>query len=208
MKEFWDERYKNKEYIYGKEPNEFFKNTLNNYKLKGKILFPAEGEGRNAVFAAKCGLSVVCFDYSAEAKKKAMQLAEISNVVIDYKVGEIDELKFEENSFDIIVLIYAHFSPELKMKYYTGLIKYLKPNGIIIIEAFSKNHLILNYANESVSGPKNLEMLFTIDEIKDYFLDFEILKLEEVEVNLQEGQFHKGVGSVIRFVGRKNKAKY
>lgn len=50
MKDFWNARYASKEYAYGKEPNVFFKQTL--LKLKpGRILLPAEGEGRNASYS-------------------------------------------------------------------------------------------------------------------------------------------------------------
>ena len=63
MKQFWNERYAEKEFAYGKEPNQFLKENL--HKLpKGKILFVAEGEGINAVFAAQNGYEVVDFDYS------------------------------------------------------------------------------------------------------------------------------------------------
>lgn len=46
----WDQRYSSSNYAYGINPNEFFKDTLNKYTLNGNILFPAEGEGRNAVY--------------------------------------------------------------------------------------------------------------------------------------------------------------
>jgi hypothetical protein len=41
----------------------------------GSILFPAEGEGRNAVFAAKLGWAVSAFDISNEGKNKGIKLA-------------------------------------------------------------------------------------------------------------------------------------
>jgi hypothetical protein len=44
--------------------------------------------------------------------------------------------------------------------------------------------------------------LFSIDEIKSDFQNFEVLELEEKKFN-NEGQFHNGLGMVIRFVGRK-----
>ena len=50
---FWNERYVSKEYVYGKEPNTFFKDFIHQkLRIPGKLLLPAEGEGRNAVFAA------------------------------------------------------------------------------------------------------------------------------------------------------------
>ncbi len=46
-------------------------------------------------------------------------------------------------------------------------------------------------------------MLFSIDEIKLDFTNCEIIELKECEIELNEGVFHKGKGSVIRFSGRK-----
>ncbi|MEP7171510.1 MAG: SAM-dependent methyltransferase, partial [Bacteroidota bacterium] len=51
--------------------------------------------------------------------------------------------------------------------------------------------------------PKDIGMLFSIDEIKSDFNNFEIIELSEQEIELNEGLFHNGKGSVIRFVGRK-----
>ena len=50
----WNERYSKEEFAYGDQHNNYLKEQLEKLKI-GKILFPAEGEGRNAVFAAKLG---------------------------------------------------------------------------------------------------------------------------------------------------------
>jgi hypothetical protein len=63
--------------------------------------------------------------------------------------------------------------------------------------------LLYNALNEKVGGPKDEESLFSTDEIRTDFQDFEFIALGEQEVELQEGLFHNGKGSVIRFVGRK-----
>jgi len=78
MENLWDSRFKAKEYVYGTLPNVFFKTTIDKYNLKGKILLPAEGEGRNAVYAAQKGMDVYAFDTSIEGKNKAMKLAELN----------------------------------------------------------------------------------------------------------------------------------
>ena len=46
-------------------------------------------------------------------------------------------------------------------------------------------------------------MLFSKESIQQDFSDFEIVLLEEVQIELKEGEFHNGIGSVIRFIGRK-----
>ena len=46
-------------------------------------------------------------------------------------------------------------------------------------------------------------MLFSINELKSDLANYEIIELAEKEIDLKEGSFHNGEGSVIRFVGRK-----
>lgn len=122
---------------------------------------------------------------------------------IDYQVGELQTLDYHSEQFDAIALIYAHFPAEIKSYYHKTLSQYLRKDGLVILEAFSKKHIHYVLKNEKVGGPRELEMLFSIDEIKTDFENYEIIELEEKEIELKEGLFHNGNGSVIRFVGRK-----
>jgi 2-polyprenyl-3-methyl-5-hydroxy-6-metoxy-1,4-benzoquinol methylase len=124
-KEFWDERYAANEFAYGEEANTFLKETLVNIP-KGKILFPADGEGRNGVYAATIGWEVASCDLSDEGKKKALKLAAQKGVTLDYQVGDFKDLYYPEESFDAIALIFAHFSGDIKSGYHKLLQKYLK----------------------------------------------------------------------------------
>lgn len=198
----WDDRYSKAEFAYGEQPNNYLKEQLEKLDT-GTILFPAEGEGRNAVFAAKLGWTVSAFDISAEGKNKAFKLAEANKVTIDYQVGELQSLNYSPGQFDAIALIYAHFPADIKSLYHKMLDKYLRKNGAIIFEAFSKSHIDYLAKNEKVGGPKDIAMLFSIDELKSDFANYEIIELIEKEIELSEGLFHNGRGSVIRFFGRK-----
>ncbi|KFF24903.1 class I SAM-dependent methyltransferase [Chryseobacterium vrystaatense] len=198
----WNERYSSDEFAYGTEPNNYLKEQLEKL-TPGTILFPAEGEGRNAVFAAKLGWKVSAFDISEEGKNKALQLAKNNDVKIDYQVGEMETLDFHTEQFEVIALIYAHFPADIKSFIHTALDQYLRKGGLVIFEAFSKNHLDYVLKNEKVGGPKDIGSLFSIDEIKADFPNYDIIELEETEVELNEGLFHNGTGSVIRFTGRK-----
>ncbi|WP_147676066.1 class I SAM-dependent methyltransferase [Algibacter pacificus] len=205
MKDMWDERYASEDYAYGIEPNTFFKNTINAYNLKGKILLPAEGEGRNAVYAAKKGLEVTAFDISIEGKNKALKLCQQEHVTINYAVGNFFDLDIINTTYNCAALIFAHFPPTLLSKYHKKISELIVPNGMIILEGFSKNNLKLREKNPNIGGPKNEDFLFTKETIEKDFPDFEIILLEEQQVELAEGLFHKGTASVIRFIGRKNK---
>ncbi len=126
-------------------------------------------------------------------------------MTIDYQVGELQTLNYNTEQFDAIALIYAHFPADIKSSYHQTLDKYLRTNGLVIFEAFSKRHIDYIAKNEKVDGPKDIAMLFSIDELKLDFRNYEIIELVEKEIELNEGLFHNGKGSVIRFVGRKNK---
>ena len=198
----WNERYKGLEFAYGKDPNAFFKKWLPQFE-PGRILMPADGEGRNGVFAAQLGWEVTSFDLSIEGQSKALQLAEENGVTIEYVVGDFEQLQFERETYDAIGFVYAHVSAEKKLVFHKKVNEYLRPGGVIIFEAFSKGHLALRKLDPKVGGPDNIDMLFSKAEIKTYFENFEIFKLEEEEITLNEGKYHAGKGSVIRFVGKK-----
>lgn len=202
MKEFWNERYSAPEYAYGTAPNEFFAGALAGLKL-GKILFPAEREGRNAVYAAEAGWEVSAFDLSEEGKKKADQLAASRGVSMDYQVGNLSKMSYPAESFDVLALIFAHFPASLRESFHRKLFTFLKPGGVLILEGFSKDHLKFSSVNPLAGGPKDPSMLFSEEELRSDFKEMEILNLEEKEVELEEGLYHSGKSAVIRLVARK-----
>ncbi|WP_442591674.1 class I SAM-dependent methyltransferase [Pedobacter sp. AW31-3R] len=198
----WEERYSGEAFAYGTAPNHYLKEQLTKIS-QGKILFAAEGEGRNAVFAASLGWEVAAFDISTEGKNKAMKLAEARGVEIDYRVGELETLGFAKEQFDVIALIYAHFPAAIKSLCHQALDKYLRKGGIIIFEAFSKKHIDYLSRNENVGGPKDIASLFSMEELEADFSGYEFQELMETEVELSEGLYHNGLGSVIRCIARK-----
>lgn len=204
MKEFWDERYNQDDYAYGEEPNAYIQNKLPLFNI-GKILFPADGEGRNSVFAAQLGWQSSAFDYSIKGKEKAEKLARTRNVKIDFKVMSFMEETYEPEEFDVICLTSVHFEPAMKTPMHKRLDSYLKVGGNIILEAFSKEHRKINKINSAAGGPPDENMMYSIEEIKRDFHNYEMIELNREMVNLQEGFGHMGQGSVIRFIGKKVK---
>lgn len=197
MTEFWNERYATVEYAYGTEPNLFFRDNLKSIS-PGKILFPAEGEGRNAVFAARMGWDVTAFDVSTEGKKKAEQLAANNQVKISYLIENFENVSFPVNYYDCIVLIFAHMHPAKRKELHQKLVSFLKPGGILILEGFSKKQI-----NNNSGGPRDINMLFSKDELQSDFGFFSELTITEADYILDEGPFHQGIASVIRVKGIK-----
>lgn len=197
MQNHWDERYARQEYIYGIEPNNFLKEKLRSIK-PGRILFPAEGEGRNAVYAAKLGWEADAFDQSTEGQKKAVQLANQRGVLINYSIQSLNDWNPEANQYDCIALIFVHLPEALRKSVHQSAIKALKPGGILILEAFSIDQL-----NRTSGGPKVSELLFTDGQIKNDFNTCAEVEILETQVFLDEGPLHQGIADVIRLTCRK-----
>ncbi len=196
--EMWDERYANENFVYGIEPNAFFKEELSKLKV-GRLLLPAEGEGRNAVFAASLSWQVSAFDLSREGRLKALGLARRNQVDIEYEIAGFENFSFERGSFDCIALIYAHVPEDKRKDYHQLIAKYLKPGGVLILEGFSKEQL-----GKKSGGPGQIGMLFSKEDLLNDFSDLEAIRMEELDIELSEGEFHQGTASVIRYVGRKS----
>ena len=203
MKDFWEQRYGQKEYAYGTAPNVFFKNCLASL-TPGKILMAAEGEGRNAVYAARMGWEVYAYDWSTAAAQKAEQLATAEQVKLHYQIGSLEDLTFSPAFFFFLWLIYVHFPERIRTANHHQLLHFLKPKGKVIMEAFSKEHLAYSAQNPAVGGPKDIGQLYTSTEIETDFSNCTVLQSLEAEVTLDEGLYHRGQAKVVRFFGEKS----
>jgi hypothetical protein len=181
---FWDERYSVEEYIYGTEPNQFFKEELNKISSPGLLFLPGEGEGRNAVYAARLGWKVDAFDQSKVAKLKARKFAKESGVSINYH--------------NCAAIIFLHLPADFRSDFHKKIVESIKPNGKVILELFSKNQF-----GKASGGPQDLEMLYSIDEIRNDFKELKTIQLKELNIDLAESEKHSGEASVIRYVGEK-----
>ncbi len=197
MKEMWESRYAEEEYIYGTAPNSFFKSFIDNNKA-ARILLAAEGEGRNAVYAASKGWDVYAFDQSEQAKLKALKLSEKFKVHINYTVSDLFDFNAESNSFDVLGVFYLHLPTEIKLPAFTKLLDFLKPGGKLIMEVFHKDQL-----ENTSGGPKTLDLLYSIDEIQEILKPFKISEVERCSVLMNEGKLHQGLAEVIRIEASK-----
>lgn len=197
MKELWNDRYGSEAYVYGKEPNDFFATQLKKAKA-GSVLLPGEGEGRNAVYAALKGWSVDAFDQSEAGRQKAISLAQERGVQISYKVCQTEDFLFKPDHYDFAALIYFHVDAPTRKNLHQQIYNSLKPGGTLVLEAFHKEQLKYN-----TGGPKSAEMLFDEASLISDFASLEIKVLEKQLIILNEGSFHQGEASVIRFAGIK-----
>jgi SAM-dependent methyltransferase len=193
MKATWDARYQSTEYQYGINPNDFFAEQIANIPV-GRILIPAAGEGRDAIYAAKLGWEVYAFDLSEQAEAKALKLAREQHVQLYYVCADALKIQFPLESFDVIMSTYFHTPPEIRPLVHAKFIKWLKPGGTLLLEGFNKRQLAY-----TSGGPKDANWLFDNDTLALDFKSLDIQINQEIIRTLDEGPLHQGKAEVIQF---------
>lgn len=198
MKQNWDQRFSAEGYIYGELPNVFLKEQLMALPA-GKILFPGEGEGRNAVWAALQGWQVEAVDYSEAGKAKALALAQrMGTELVAYHIEDLNLFEPLHEHYDAIAMIFVHLAAAERQQLHRKLIAALKPGGTFLLEAFSKKQLAFNSG-----GPKDEAMLYDVAMLRDDFSALRIHLLEEQTGLLDEGTHHRGEASTLKMLAMK-----
>ncbi len=198
MKKFWDRRYSEPGFIYGQEPNDFFRETING-SLPGKLLLPGEGEGRNAIHAARKGWDVTAIDQSAVAVNKALEWAGSEGLRLSYQLADLREYRCQDPSFDLVAILFVHLPPSVRKKVHRQLAECVKPGGLLIQECFHKTQLHYN-----TGGPSVEEMLYAAEDLIRDFNAFNIIQCEHRITEVREGKYHSGKSSVIRSIAKKH----
>ena len=194
---FWDERYSGEGFAYGTQPNRWLEVQAGVIRPGGRVLSLGEGEGRNAVWLAEHGFSVDAVDASAVGLEKAQELAARRGVRIRTQVADLATYHPESGAYDALVLVFVHIPPNIRSLVHAAGARALRPGGVLIIEAFT--HLQLGRPS---GGPRQADLLYEVATVRSDFPGVDWLVLEEAEVELDEGPFHRGTAAVVRGVGK------
>ena len=193
----WDERYSAKEYVYGKNPNDFLVQSLSNIP-GGKVLCLADGEGRNSVYLAEQGFEVSSVDASEPGMKKADQLARERGVSIHTVVSDLADYEIEPETWDAIVSIFCHLPPALRQVVHKKVVAGLRPGGVLVLEAYTPKQLELG-----TGGPAVAEMTMTLENLKTELNGLQFNHAIELERDVIEGIYHTGRGAVVQLIAVK-----
>lgn len=196
--EFWDAMFAGDRYVYGTEPNSFLRGQAFRLRPGMRALTVGDGEGRNGVWLAQQGLSVTSIDLSAVGIDKARRLAAARGVAIEARQGDVADADWAEASFDVVASIFLHLPPDVRPRVHAALARALRPGGLLVLEGFHRRQL-----GRSSGGPKELELLFDLEDLRRDFAALEPLEALEGEVLLDEGDNHRGLGAVVRLLARK-----
>lgn len=196
QQEFWNGKFSRDGYLYGLKPNTFIASKIKLFPRGSQVLCLGEGEGRNAVFLAKRGLDVTAIDASDIGLSKLQERASEDNLKINTHCMDLNEWE-PAHKYDVIVATYLHMYKDERASLFEKLEESLKEGGYFIGEFFSTKQL-----NFNSGGPKDEDLLYTIDDFKKHFglCDKEIK--EQITI-LDEGKGHQGEACVIRVVIQK-----
>lgn len=199
MQSMWDQRYGEEEFVYGKEPNDFLRENFSKIP-KGKVLFLAEGEGRNAVFLAKQpGYRVTAMDSSSVGMQKAKELAREQGVEIQTIVADLNDFDLGEEQWDGIVSIFCHLPFDLRKEVHKRIIRALKKGGVLLSESYVQKQL-----EYKTGGPKTTDRLVKdLPTLKSELSGLHFELLQETVREVHEGKLHFGKGAVIQVIAIK-----
>ncbi|MGF1475577.1 MAG: SAM-dependent methyltransferase [Geminicoccaceae bacterium] len=195
---FWDDRYREDAYFYGITPNGWLMAQASLLPSAGKALAVADGEGRNGVWLAEQGLTVTSVDVSAKGLAKTRALAADRGVEVETIEADLRHWAWPVAAYDVVVSIFAHFPPDLRVQVHRGIGQALRPGGLLVLEAYSPYQRI-----HATGGPKALDLLYTAWQVAQDLKGLDVFHLEETEVDLAEGKGHRGRSAVVRLLARR-----
>lgn len=193
----WDDRYRQPDYFYGTEPNDFLASVAHRIPM-GSVLCVADGEGRNSTFLSTLGYEVSSIDISAVGVEKTRQLAEFRNVHVDAHIGDLATFDIGVRKWEGIVSIFCHLPHDLRRDLHRRIVSSLVPGGVVILEAYTPDQI-----GRGTGGPQLPELLMTASALREEFEELEILHLEELIRDVVEGSGHSGEAAVVQLIARK-----
>jgi tellurite methyltransferase len=179
----YEEAYKKDEYFWGIEPSNMCLKVLEIMPPVRplKLLDIGCGEGKDAVFFARCGYDVSAFDISDAGLDKVKRLADSSRVHVKTFKSDLQDYRLEEK-FDILYSsgVLHYIKAELRDEIMANYKSHVNHDGIVAFHAFVKKPFIPpapdRTSKEKMNTWKSGE-LFTyfhdwlIEECREYIFD-------------------------------------
>ena len=196
---FWNNRFASESYVFGTRAAAFLVDNAHYIPPGSRVLAPADGEGRNSVFLAELGQRVVATDIAEEGIAKAKKLAKARGVSVEFRQLDLQGWQWPEAEFDAAVAIFIQFAPPaFRDEIFAGLKRTVRPGGVVLLHGYTPKQL-----EYRTGGPSVVEQLYTEELLRAAFADWELMRLQAYERELDEGAGHKGRSAVIDLIARR-----
>lgn len=197
--EFWNSRFASESYVFGTRPAAFLLDNAHYVPPQSRVLVPADGEGRNSVFLAELGHRVVATDIAEEGLAKARKLAAARGVDVELRHLDLQGWQWPEAEFDAVVAVFIQFAPPaLRDEIFSGMKRCVRPGGLVLLHGYTPKQL-----EYRTGGPPVVEQLYTEELLRTAFRDWDLLRVEAYERDLDEGEGHKGRSALVDLVARR-----
>ena len=199
--QFWNQRFTTAgdDYLFGTEPNGFLVSQRDLLKPGMKALSVADGEGRNGVFMASCGVDVLSIDFSPVALQKAKRLADSKGLGIETREVDLYKWEWPKEAFDLVVAIFIQFSSATERPgVFANIRQCLKPGGVLLLQGYRPKQL-----EYGTGGPRVAENMYTEEILRHEFSGMNITHLSSHDSTVEEGTGHSGLSALIDMVAYK-----
>ncbi|MSO47565.1 MAG: class I SAM-dependent methyltransferase [Thermoleophilia bacterium] len=195
----WEEKFSTPEYQFGTAPNGFLVRENSRLKPQAKVLCIADGEGRNSIWLAEQGHRVHAVEAAMNAIEKARALALERGVTVKHEQVDLEDWEWPVEQYDAVVAIFIQFTDTVgRARMFAQMAAALRPSGVLLLEGYGPGQLAYG-----TGGPKSLDHLYAVDELRTAFPTLTVALLEEYDVKLDEGPRHRGMSSLVDLVAVK-----
>jgi len=198
-KDFWNGRFATESYVFGTRPAAFVADNAHTIPPRSRVLVPADGEGRNSVLLAEMGHQVVATDIAEAGIAKARKLAQARGVSVEFRHLDLQGWQWPAAEFDAVVAVFIQFAPPaFRDEIFAGMKRAVRPGGVVLLHGYTPKQL-----DYRTGGPAAVEQLYTEELLREAFADWELLRIEAYERDLDEGEGHKGRSAIIDLIARR-----
>src|SRR5690625_1641031 len=149
---------------------------------------------------AQQGYEVTALDSAPTGLDKPQRVSTEIQVTVTPLLAHLKYYEFEPQAWDGVINIFCHVPAAVRRKIHQNLAFTLKQGGIFLMEAYTPEQL-----EYGTGGPKNIDLLYDPDTIRQELQGLALLHFEKVERNIVEGIGHDGPSSVLQVLPAKTK---
>lgn len=194
----WEDRFQTDDYVFGTSPAQFLVDHRDYLQQGQHALSVADGEGRNSVFMAECGLQVTALEFAPSAIAKARKLAAERGVTVDFQRVDVTAHDWPDR-YDLVVGIFIQFlGPDARAALFRDMKRSVVPGGLMLLHGYTPEQI-----HHGTGGPAHAENMYTEAMLRDGFAGWDILENRAYTREISEGRGHSGLSALIDFVARK-----
>ena len=122
-----------------------------------------------------------------------------TRVEVEFRHLDLQGWQWPEAEFDAVVAIFIQFAPPaFRDEIFAGVKRAVRPGGVVLLHGYTPKQL-----EYRTGGPSVVEQLYTEELLRAAFADWELLRVEAYERELDEGEGHRGRSAVIDLIARR-----